>query len=96
MARIRQGFLDNRLTDEQVKFYAQCNGETPIFDDEQMKQIYYGFKDGLTDEKVKLYAKSEFNGKLMQNIREDFEKLSDYNISKDRTFKKIKEKYNLK
>ena len=54
MYHIIQGCHEDHLTEEQVKFYMQLNSNTePIFDDEQMMEIRYIFKEGYDADYVK-------------------------------------------
>ena len=44
-----------------------------VFDEDCLKQIQWGFENGLTPEQVGVYAKSEFTWKQMEEIRVGFE-----------------------
>ena len=55
------------------QFITECEHSGKLTND-QMFEICRGFRDGLTIEEVKVYAKPEFNKQQMKEIRRGFER----------------------
>ena len=62
----------NNLAEEQEKFIQECE-EIGKFNDYQMEEIEWGFRNGLIMEQVKVYADTKFDNRQMEKIRKGFE-----------------------
>ena len=74
------------LAEEAEQFIQECE-DSGNFGESEIGQIRWGFRNGLTMEQVKVFAKPEFKWQQMEEIRKDLED----GMSID----EVKENYNL-